>query len=100
MNKECSHFSNTFPVSCYFMETFRSTIIIIFFAAFSSCKNSSKTDKAISKADKVIVYAKEPNDSADYKFLKYNFYLSKGGQLCERKLAMAGDSACNCEFEV
>jgi hypothetical protein len=82
------------------METFRSTIIIIFFAVFASCDNSSRTDKAIAKSDTVLVYAKEPNDSSDYKLLKYNFYLSKGGQLCERKLAMARDSSCHCEFEV
>lgn len=82
------------------METFRSIIIIIFFAVFASCNNSSRTGKAIAKPDTVLVYAKEPNDSSDYKFLKYNFYLSKGGQLCERKLAMARDRSCNCEFEV
>ena len=82
------------------METFRSTIIIIFFAAFTSCNNSSRTDQTVSKTDKVLVYSKEPDDSANYKLLKYNFYLSKGGQLCERKLAMARDSSCNCEFEV
>ena len=82
------------------METFCSTIIIIFFAAFTSCNNSSRTDQTVSKTDKVLVYSKEPDDSANYKLLKYNFYLSKGGQLCERKLAMARDSSCNCEFEV
>lgn len=82
------------------METFRSTIIIIFFAALTSCNNSSRTDQTVSKIDKVLVYAKEPNDSANYKLLKYDFYLSKGGQLCERKLAAAMDSSCNCTFEV
>jgi hypothetical protein len=82
------------------METFRSIIIIIVLAAFSSCNNASKTDKAIAMADTVLVYAKEPNDSADYKLLKYNFYLSKGGQLCERKLAFAKGRPCNCMFEV
>ncbi|MBL7703762.1 MAG: DKNYY domain-containing protein [Ferruginibacter sp.] len=82
------------------METFRSTIIIIFFAAFTSCNNSNSTDKAIATPDKVLVYAKEPNDSSDYKLLKYDFYLSKGGQLCERKLADAMESSCNCTFEV
>ena len=67
------------------METFRSTIILIFIAVFSSCNNSRRTDKAISKTEKVLVYAKEPDDSADYKLLKYDFYLSKGGQLCGKK---------------
>lgn len=59
-------------------------------------------DNNIPKIDKPLVYAKEPKDSADYKFLKYDFYLSKSGQLCERKLAMARtiDSTCNCEFIV
>ena len=75
------------------MRTFCATIIIISFTSLFSCNNSRKVDK-------VLVYAKEPNDSADYKLLKYDFYLSKGGQLCERKFAMAKDSLCNCEFEV
>jgi DKNYY family protein len=82
------------------METFRSTIIIILFAVFSSCNNSSRTGNEISKTDTVFVYAKEPNDSADYKLLKYNFYLSKSGQLCERKLVSAKGTNCNCLFEV
>lgn len=82
------------------METFCSAIIIIFIAVLSSCRNPSRTGKTIPKNDKVLVYAKEPNDSSDYKLLKYDFYLSKGGQLCERKLAAAMDSSCNCTFEV
>ena len=47
-----------------------------------------------------MIYAKEPNDSADFKYIKYDFYLSKTGQLCERKLVLENDSTCNCEFEV
>jgi DKNYY family len=87
-------------VACHFMETFRSKILITFFAAFASCNNPSRADKAVSKADTLSVYEKEPNDSSDYKFLKYNFYLSKSEQLCERKLASAKGSNCNCLFEV
>lgn len=60
---------------------------------FCSCNDTTKTDKK-------ITYAKEPNDSADYKLLKNNFYLHRNGQLCERKLALARDNSCNCEFEV
>lgn len=82
------------------MEKIRSTITLIFLAVLSSCNNSSRTDKAISKIEKVLVYAQEPNDSSDYKLLKYDFYISKGGQLCERKLVPAMDSSCNCTFEV
>lgn len=82
------------------MNTFPSTIIVIFFTAFFSCNSLSKTEKVIAKPDKAFVFAKEPNDSADYKLLKYNFYLGKEGQLCERKLTMTRDSSCNCEFEV
>lgn len=68
-------------------------------AALSSCNNSN-TAKVTAKSTTVFVDVKEPNDSADYKLLKYNFYLNKEGQLFERKLAMARDSSCNCEFEV
>jgi hypothetical protein len=84
------------------MRTLGTSIILIIFATFSSCNTSSKTDKLISKSDKVLVYAREPTDSADYKLLKYNFYLSKDGQLCERKLVLPRqrDSSCSCEFIV
>lgn len=49
-----------------------------------------------------MVYAREPVDSANYRHIKYDFYLSNTGQLCERKIAMAGpsDSACRCQFVV
>lgn len=46
------------------------------------------------------VYAKEPGDSSSYKHIKYDFYLSKTGQLCERKLVSAKGTGCNCLFEV
>ena len=82
------------------METFRSTIIIVFFTAFASCDNSNKSDRVIAKTDAEEVYAKEPNDSSDYKLLKHGLYLSKSGQLCERKLASAKGTNCNCLFEV
>jgi hypothetical protein len=82
------------------MKSFRSTFSIIIIAFFCSCNNTSRTDRTVPKSDNGIVFAKEPIDSADYKLLKYDFYLSKSGQLCERKLAMATDSSCNCLFEV
>lgn len=82
------------------MKIFCWTIFLVFFAAYSSCNNSGRSEKNIPGTDRILVYAKEPNDSADYKLLKYDFYLSKSGQLCERKLALARDSSCNCEFEV
>jgi hypothetical protein len=82
------------------METFRSIIIIILFSAYTSCDNSSRTDKPISKSNIEEVYAREPNDSSEYKLLKYRFYLSKGGRLCERKLAFAKGTDCNCLFKV
>lgn len=81
------------------MKTFHSTLIIIFFA-LAACNNSDGIDSPFLETNKALVYSKEPNDSADYKFLKYDFYLSKSGQLCERKLAMARDSLCKCDFEV
>jgi len=75
------------------------TTIILFFAILSSCSNQKTEQPQTSKA-KSEVYAKEPNDSANYKHIKYDFYLSKAGQLCERKLASAKGTNCNCLFEV
>lgn len=82
------------------MKIHRLILIMVPFALLSACKNSSTKSTSISKIDSGLVYAKEPNDSSSYIFLKYEFYLSKTGQLCERKLAMARDSLCNCEFVV
>jgi len=81
------------------MRTLPFTITILFFATFSSC-NSVRTEKAKTSAVEQDTYEKEPNDSADYKHIKYDFYLSKTGQLCERKLAAAKGSNCNCLYEV
>ncbi|MGN6399121.1 MAG: DKNYY domain-containing protein [Flavisolibacter sp.] len=64
-----------------------------------ACHNQ-QTEKRKEKSAFPEVYAREPKDSADYKHIKYDFYFSKTGQLCERKLAMARDSSCNCQFEV
>ncbi len=82
------------------MKTYFLTIYILLFSLFLSCNNLNEKDKAVVKQNIKIVYAKEPNDSADYKLLKNNFYLHKNGQLCERKLAFARDKSCNCNFEV
>jgi hypothetical protein len=65
------------------------------FACHNQQTEKPKENSAFPKA-----YAREPNDSVDYKHIKYDFYFNKTGQLCERKLAMARDSYCNCEFEV
>ena len=81
------------------MKTPLSTIIILFVALLLSCKNN-RDDKPIPLKKQPFVFAREPDDSADYKHLKYDFYLSRNGQLCERKLAMARDSSCNCDFVV
>jgi hypothetical protein len=81
------------------MRTFPATITTVIILTFLSCHNQ-QAEKRNKKRDFSEVYAREPNDSADYKHIKYDFYLSKTGQLCERKLAMARDSSCNCEFEV
>lgn len=72
-------------------------ISLTFLAALCACTG---TDKPAIKSNTAYVYAKEPNDSASYKHLKYDFYLSKDGQLCERKLASAGNTDCHCNFEV
>ena len=81
------------------MRTLSVTITILFFATLSSC-NNKRTEKAKISEVKQETYAKEPNDSADYKHIKYDFYLNKTGQLCERKLAAAKGTNCNCLFEV
>ena len=51
---------------------------------------------------KGFVEVLEPNDSADYKHIKSDFFRNKKGKLCERKLVLARpyDSACRCEFKV
>lgn len=48
------------------------------------------------------IYAREPCDSASYRHIKYDFFRSSTGQLCERKLMLASDrdSSCKCEFIV
>jgi hypothetical protein len=74
-------------------------ILILLFVILSSCSNQ-KSEKIQSTKTKVEVYAKEPNDSANYKHIKNDFYLSKTGQLSERKLFFAKDTNCNCLFEV
>lgn len=87
-------------VSYFIMEVFRLMIIITFFLTFSSCNNSGKTEKPIPQVNKELAYAKEPNDSADYKLIKYDFYLSKTGQPTERKYAAAWDTTCTCRFMI
>jgi len=86
-------------LGCRFMRTLSVIIIILFFATLSSCSNQ-KTEQIQTSKAKSEVYVKEPNDSASYKHIKYDFYLSETGQLCERKLASAKGTNCNCLFEV
>ena len=43
----------------------------------------------VTQARQDKIYAKEPADSARYEHLKFDFYRTRTGQLCERKLAMA-----------
>jgi hypothetical protein len=73
---------------------------MVFGAVFYSCNNDKKSKQ--DEVNKIVteVYAKEPNDSSSYTHLKYDFYISKTGKLCERKLASAKGTNCNCLFEV
>ncbi len=74
-------------------------ITIIFFAAtLSSCSNP-KTEQAQTPKVKDYVYEREPDDSANYKHIKNDFYLSKSGQLCEKKFAFAKNTNCNCLYQ-
>lgn len=72
----------------------------ILFATLFSCSYHDTKGKSVSKSEKEYVYEKEPADSADFKHLTCDFYLSKDGQLCERKLVLAKSTPCNCNFEV
>ena len=51
---------------------------------------------------KGFVEVLEPNDSADYKHIKSDFFRNRKGELCERKLVLnvPVDSSCRCEFKV
>ena len=82
------------------MRLLQSTISLIFCTALFACTNSNVSNNSKAKRLTPKVYAKEPNDSADYKFIKCDFYLSKDGHLCERKIAIARDTTCNCDFVV
>jgi hypothetical protein len=77
----------------------RFIIVLISLPAIYSCHNKNKTAKDTSIYQS-HVFAKEPNDSARYKLVKYDFYFNENGRLCERKLAMARDSSCKCDFTV
>jgi hypothetical protein len=72
--------------------------IILFAATLSSCSNP-KTEQAQTPKAKSYVYEREPDDSADYKHIKYRFYLSKTGQLCEKKFDFAKNTNCNCLYQ-
>jgi hypothetical protein len=72
--------------------------IILLAATLSSCSNSKTEQAQTPKADN-HVYEREPNDSADYKHIKYRFYLSKTGQLCEKKFDFAKNTNCNCLYQ-
>jgi hypothetical protein len=73
--------------------------IILLAATFSFCSNP-KTEQAQTPKTESEVYEREPNDSADYKHIKYDFYLSKSGQLCEKKFAHAKGTPCNCLYQI
>lgn len=77
------------------------SILIVTYVLITSCgdRKEEKSNILIPVSNNEI-YAKEPEDSAGYIHVKHNFYLTKAGQLCERKLASARDSNCNCLFEV
>ncbi|HEX7846931.1 MAG TPA: DKNYY domain-containing protein [Chitinophagaceae bacterium] len=70
--------------------------ISVILLVFGSCLSPSKKNRGVVS----LLYAKEPIDSADYKHLKNDFYIGKDSDLYERKLALARDSNCNCQFEV
>jgi hypothetical protein len=70
--------------------------------AFSSCVNPKGQNQKDSSNSRPRIVAKEPDNSQEYTHVKFDFYSSKTGQLCERKLVCAidNDSACNCDFIV
>lgn len=72
--------------------------ITLFSATLSSCSNPKTEQAQTSKVDS-YVYEREPDDSANYKHIKHDFYLSKSGQLCERKFAFAKNTDCNCLYK-
>jgi hypothetical protein len=74
------------------------SILIVFVANYCSQRPASKD--VVYSEPVILVYAKEPPDSSNYTHLKYSFYRSKTGRLCERKLAVPRDSTCNCDYEV
>jgi len=82
------------------MNNIPAALSLTFLMAVYACSSPTGTDPVINKIDAAIVYAKEPNDSASYKHLKYDFYVGKDGQLYERKRVLARDTACHCEFEL
>ena len=85
-------------VGCHFMKRLSFVAITLFITL--ACRNIHKAEKIKAAPGKDEVYEKEPADSARYKHLKFDFYLSSTGQLCERKLVFARNTNCNCEFEV
>jgi hypothetical protein len=98
-------------MSRHFLHNLYTTII--FLTVIVACTNNGANNKNLSSDKKNLSpeeemkllfkkmkpCVKEPNDSADYKHIKYDFYLSKSGQLCERKIEADGrDTVCNCNF--
>jgi hypothetical protein len=61
------------------MRTFLATITTVIILTLSACHNQ-QTEKRKEKSAFPEVYAREPNDSADYKHIKYDFYFSKTGK--------------------
>jgi hypothetical protein len=89
---------NKVQLHIYRMQTSILAILLVFVSA--ACSPRSTSENALHPEPASFVFAKEPPDSASYTHLKYGFYRSKSGRLCERKLAFPRDSTCNCEFEV
>lgn len=81
-----------------FMKTLFLITFLLFFAIFSSCSNQKIKNTQPTNAN-IEADVKEPKDSSNYNHIKFDFYLSKTGQLCERKLAYAKGTNCNCLFE-
>ncbi len=70
-------------------------VIAILLLAYTACVNNKTTSRPDGPLSE-----REPNDSADYNHLRYNLYVHKNGQLCERKLVLDADTADFFSFTV
>lgn len=67
----------------------RVSVIIILSALLAGAFSCSNPEAPERQKGQTRVFAREPNDSAAYRHMKYGFYSNKSGQLFERKLVMA-----------